>query len=110
MTLLRQITEEFSRWIYCVASTIVAVLERFVSRREVQLIEEGGGKFTVRATGEEVSSQYLTIVEGKIVGSLPPHLATMLKGSRIELVLQPTRFSFRPLELPRRASEFLEGI
>src|SRR5262249_9148584 len=36
--------------------------------------------------------------------------AAVLKASRAELVLQPERFVIRPLELPRRAIEFLDGI
>jgi general secretion pathway protein L len=45
-----------------------------------------------------------------VVGALPSSLASALRGSRIELVLRSSRFLSRPLELPKRAAEFLDGI
>jgi general secretion pathway protein L len=50
------------------------------------------------------------IADGQVVGSVPDNVAAMLRGSRVEVILQPARFLFRPLELPKRAAEFLEGV
>jgi general secretion pathway protein L len=44
------------------------------------------------------------------VASCAGNATTMLKGSRVELALRPDRFFFRAIELPRRATEFLDGV
>ena len=37
-------------------------------------------------------------------------MAKAIRGNRVEIVLRPSRFVFRQLELPRRAVEYLDGI
>ena len=111
MSVLRQITEGLSRWIDAVAATIVAWLGWFSSPRAVRLVEVENGQFEVR-TGRAgaASGERVTIADGRIEGSSSAGLAAALRGSRAELILQPARFLFRPLELPGRAAEFLDGV
>jgi general secretion pathway protein L len=114
MKFLRLVAEGFSRWITGVATTIVAMRGWLVSSRSVELFEETGGDFAVRAArkgGESRSESWrIHIADGKVAGPVPAGLAASLKASRAELILQPAGFMFRPLELPRRAAEFLDGI
>ena len=64
------------------------------------------------AEAEEASlpDQRIRIGQGAVTDTLSADWLEMLHGSRAELVLRPDRFMFRPLELPKRATEFLEGI
>ena len=111
MTFLRQISRVLSRWIDCVAAWIVAASAKLVSAPGVQLHEEADGVFTVRAAKPGAGAkpvERIRIVDGKAVAA--GDAAAVLKSSRAELVLRPDSFVFRPLELPRRAAEFLDGI
>jgi len=114
MKLLRQIIEAISCWIDSVAATINSIFERMRSQRRVQLVEEENDTFTFHLvdSGKSpvLSDHRIHISNGSIVGALPPKWVSTLRGSRIELALQPSRFLFRPLELPKRAAEYLEGI
>lgn len=114
MNLLRQAIDLFSRWIDSVATTLVSLLERVGSQRRVQLVEEDENSFSVQVLGDGRPSgsaeHRIRIADGSIVGEVPRDLTTLLRGSRAELILQPSRFLFRPLELPQRAAEYLDGI
>ena len=114
MKLLGRILDGISRWIDGVPAAIVAARGWFVRSRSVELIEEPADTFTLRGTDQDAAARrdtdHVRIVDGKVVGALPAALATRLKSSRATLTLQPSRFMFRPLELPRRATEFLDGI
>jgi general secretion pathway protein L len=113
MSILRQIAEGLSRWIDAVAATIVAWLGWFSSPRAVRLVEVEPGQFELRtgkAGSSSTSGDRVTIADGRIGGPSSARLAAAVRGSRAELVLQPARFLFRPLELPGRAAEFLDGV
>ncbi len=111
MTLLRDIAAVLTRWIDCVAATIVAAGGWFVSPRTVRLVEEDESIFTVRASKDDkVVGERVRIADGSVVGELPASVMKAIKGNRVEIVLRPSRFVVRQLELPRRAVEFLDGI
>jgi len=111
---IRQIAAGFFLWIDAVAATIVAMRGLAIGTRTVELFEETDGVFKMRALkGDPVSqneADRLRIADGKIVGAVPAGWASKLHRARIEIAMLPSRFVFRPLELPRRATEFLEGI
>ena len=111
MTLLRDIGEIVTRWLDVVATTIVAAFGRFVSPRVVRIVEESDGSgFTLRGPDHAGRAEGLALAKGSLAGPLPPEAAKAIKGNRVEVVLRPSRFVSREVELPRRAVEFLDGI
>jgi general secretion pathway protein L len=108
MKLFDSIGAIFNAWTGTVAAAIVAGFDRVVSPRVVRLIEDDKGGFAIETAGrpDNVPAR-IAFADGALS---TPNLAPVFKGSRVEIVLQPTRFLFRPLELPARAADFLEGI
>ncbi len=129
-----------SRWIDHVASAILTLRESLRPTRMMRLIELKDGSFTLQEMAPQETStpkasafqilkrksaslqkpapkaevqwtgDPIRIVDGRIESGIAAKLAPLLSRAKVELVLQPSRFMFRPLELPRRASDFLEGI
>jgi general secretion pathway protein L len=108
MTGLGDITAYLSRWIDSVAAGITGMLSAR-ARRSVQVSEEDGS-FVLQVAGRNAPSERIEITDGQLVAPHPQAIETMLRGSHAELMLRPARFLFRPLELPQRASEFLDGV
>ena len=108
MNLLKTIGATLNAWTGSVAGAVIAGLDRVVSPRVVRLVEDDDGGFAVEATGKADSMpSRIAFADGALSA---PNLAPLFRGSRVEIVLQPKRFLFRPLELPARAADFLEGI
>ena len=110
MNFLRQIADGFSRWLDSVAATMVRVLGWLVAPRLVRLAEQANGTFTIQAPAGKTAPAFTPVKISKGVATCSDEAAAMLKGSQVELAMRPEQFFFRPLELPRRAAEFLDGI
>ncbi len=112
MGVLRNIAGFVLRWLDAVAAFMVATIGRFVSPRVVRLVEDDDGSgFTLRLPKEVSSAPVRLRLDGTAaVPEFPESVAKSIRGNRVEVVLRPSRFIFRPLELPRRAIEFLDGI
>src|ERR1700709_121683 len=108
MTFLHPAAAILRGWTDTVAAAVIAAFDRVSSPRVIRLIEQDDGGFAVESAGKsENMPRHLSFVDG----SFPPaNLAPMFRGSRVEIDLQPKRFLFRPLELPARAADFLDGI
>jgi general secretion pathway protein L len=113
MNLMHQSLEGVSRWIDSVATTLLALKARISPMRSVELIEDAAGVLTLQSQPQHSSAgqepRSLQIADGRVLGATPELIAT-LSGCRLAMLLQPTRFVFRALQLPRQAGEFLDDI
>jgi general secretion pathway protein L len=108
MKLLQTIGAILNAWTGSAAAAIIAGFDRVVSPRVIRLVEDDDGGFAVETAGKpENVPAHIAFADGALSA---PNLAPVFRGSRVEIVLQPKRFLFRPLELPARATDFLEGI
>ena len=132
MTFLRTAIDLYWRWIDSVSRTVDQLLERFGSRRTLRLIEGeddtlsfelgpaateqpnarrlSGKRTRQPATPSNLAEYHIHIADGMAMETPPDGWMALLRGGRVELILRPDRFLFRPLELPRRALDFLDGI
>ena len=114
MSWRRRIIEASSLWIDHVATAILALRDSWRPAPFLRLVEQQDGSFALQRTSPkselDLPSELIRIADGRIDAAVSAKLAAAFARARVELVLQDHRFIFRPLELPRRASDFLEGI
>jgi general secretion pathway protein L len=116
MSVLGEIAEALSLWIDAVARAVSAPLAIIKPVRRIEVVEDEEGIFTIRLApktrirGGDLSPCRIDVTNGIMGNSLSPEWAAAVRGGVVELMLRPSRFVFRPLELPSRATEFLDGI
>jgi general secretion pathway protein L len=110
------VTAAFSLWIDAVARAAAAPLDNIRPVRRIEVAEDDTGGFSIRLASkakhkdQPLSPCRVDVVEGALSPTLSPGWTAAIRGGRVELVLRPSRFLFRPLELPSRAAEFIDGI
>ncbi|CAL75199.1 putative General secretion pathway protein L [Bradyrhizobium sp. ORS 278] len=106
---------ELAAFIGSVAAVIVDGIGRLDLKPPIQLVETDRNVFVLRMIARAGRSAppdcqlHLPDVEA-ISPALPENWRAALRGSRIEIMLRPDRFLSRPLDLPRRAVEFLDAM
>jgi general secretion pathway protein L len=114
MAVPARIRDEFSTWIAFVAEAVVAAFNRISVHRQVHLIETGQNSFTMRMTSKPKQSAppdfHFELVDDEPSFPLPADWKAALRGRQFEVVLRSSRFLFRPLDLPKRAAEFLDAM
>jgi general secretion pathway protein L len=103
-----------SRWIDDAALGFLRVAEVLSRGRGLELSEEPDGGFQLtrrdkRGRATDIGSR-LRLEGGEFLGPAATEIRSLLSGRWVEVVLAPSRFIFRQLELPLRAADFLEGV
>jgi general secretion pathway protein L len=114
MAVPARIRDEFSTWIASVAEAVVAAANRISVRQRVHLTETDHNSFTMRMISKPKRSSpsdfHFKLMDDEPSLPLPADWKDALRGSQFEVVLRSSRFLFRPLDLPKRAAEFLDAM
>jgi general secretion pathway protein L len=103
----------FGEWITAVDRAINSIAGRFMQQRQILLVEGDGNNFTAKTAavkGAALPEVSFELSNGRPMPALPPDWETALRGSRVEVLLNPGHVLFRPLDFPKRAVEFLDGM
>jgi general secretion pathway protein L len=102
-----------SRWIDDAATGLARIGAELRRGRRIEFMEQVDGSFLAaqwrKGAAKPLDEPPLWFDQDRLAGATP-RLRTLLAGSRLSVVLAPSRFVFRLLELPRGAGPFLEGV
>ena len=103
-----------SVWIDDVAAGLTRLGAMMRRGRRVELIEQADGAFLAaewrKGAAEPVGEPALRLEQDRFADPISDRLRMLLARSHVDVVLSPSRFVFRTLELPRGAGQFLEGV
>lgn len=112
--MLAELKELFGVWIAAVAAGVRAVMARTVPQRRIELIEGQAARLTARmVSSRKEQALFPFAFELTQGGPRPPLTAewrAALRGSRIDIIMQPDHVLFREIDFPKQAADFLEGM
>lgn len=107
---LANIRAIFERWMDSVAHEIADVIDRLSPPPTVTLVEHENGELELQTSKKQSDERPSAPNQNAKSELAAVDLTRSVQDSRVNILLQPDRFLFRPLELPSRATEFLSGI
>jgi general secretion pathway protein L len=114
MTILSEARSLFDQWVAAVAGTVDAAVGRYARRPHILLGGESTGVLTARLQsapkGQVLSDISFRIANGRPSPAPPADWQAFFRGSRIETVLASGQVLFRPLDFPKQAVDFLDGM
>ena len=114
MSALASFLGRLSRWI----DDAAAGLNRFGAKlrrgRRIELSEQADGAFLAaewrKGAAHPLDEPPLRLEQDRFADPISARMRTLFARSRVDVMLAPSRFVIRTLELPRGASQFLEGV
>ena len=114
MAVVSELKALFGEWIASVAGAVDSLAGRYVRRRRVLLSEGGDNTFTAKVAparkGPAVPDVSFRVSHGRPSPALAADWETILRGSRVEVLLTPGQVLFRSLDFPKQAVDFLDGM
>jgi general secretion pathway protein L len=114
MTILSEASALFDEWIASVAGAIDSMIGRYAPRSQIVLGGESTGVLTAKLKsarqGPALSDVSFRISNGRPSPPLPADWQAAFRGSRVETDLAPAQVLFRPLDFPKQAADFLDGM
>jgi general secretion pathway protein L len=114
MAMISEFKELFGAWIATVAEAVDAAAARYVRSRHILLREGEGSTFRVSMmpapNRPALPDLSFCLSDGRPQPPLPAEWKSAFRGSRMEVLLQQDQVMFRPLDFPRQAESFLDGM
>jgi general secretion pathway protein L len=114
MSVLASLLARLSRWIDDVAAGLIRYGAKLRRGRRIELIEQTDGAFLAaewrKGAAHPLDEPPLRLEQDRFAVPISARMQTLFARSRVDVMLAPSRFVIRTLELPRGANQFLEGV
>jgi general secretion pathway protein L len=114
MAIISEAKVLFEEWIAAVAGAVDSVIGRYSRRPQIVLAGQSAGLLTAKLKsaqkGTALPDVSFRIANGRPSPPLSPDWQAVFRGSRIETELAPDQVLFRPLDFPKQAQDFLDGM
>ena len=114
MSMISEIQILFDEWIAAVVRAVDFAIGRYARRRRILLDEASDHTFTARMVsarkGPALPEVSFRLSHGRPDPPLPADWQAAFRGSRVEALMTPGQVLFRPLDFPKQAVDFLDGM